>query len=149
MKRLLCTTDGSYASEKAVDWAIEFTKMLSTCQLGVEITFLTVSAIPEESDPIPATPRAVALMKDAVDEQIYRELHSARARALKAGLDNITCAKASGRNIAAAIIDYAEAEKFEHIIVGSTGKTGVARVLLGSVASDVVAKAHCPVTVVR
>jgi nucleotide-binding universal stress UspA family protein len=147
MKRLLCATDGSYASEKAVDWAIEFTKMLSRCELGVEIRFLTVSAIPEDSESIPA--RSVALMKDAVDEQIYRELHSARAKALKAGLDNITCAKAPGRNIAAAIIDYAEAEKFEHIIVGSTGKTGVARMLLGSVASEVVTKAHCPVTIVR
>ena len=75
--------------------------------------------------------------------------HTARTEALKAGLDDAKLVTATGRNIAAAIIDYAEKEGYDHIVTGSTGRTGVSRLLLGSVASNVVAKAHSPVTVVR
>lgn len=147
MKRLLCATDGSHASEKAVDWAVKFTKMLSTCETGVELTFLTVSTVSEES--ASKTHFWDTVVMDASNEQTYRQLHSARVRALKEGMEDVRLVAASSRNIAAAIIDYAETEKHDHIIMGSTGRTGVARILLGSVASEVVAKAHCPVTVVR
>lgn len=145
MMKFLCATDGSHASEKAVAWAVDLCKVLKSHGMKPELAFLTVSTVPEEGEPV----HGVAVMKNAVDEQIFRELHTARTLALQAGLDNVSCAKASGRNIAAAIIQYAEDERFDHVIVGSTGRTGVARVLLGSVASEVVVKAHCPVTVVR
>lgn len=35
------------------------------------------------------------------------------------------------------------------IVIGSHGRTGLSRVLLGSVAESVVRRAHCPVVVVR
>ena len=143
--KLLCATDGSHASEKAVAWAVQLTKTLVDAKLDVSLTFLTVSAIDEEGEAV----HGVQIMKEAIDEQIFRELHSARAKALKAGLKTVTCAKASGRNIPAAIIDFADREGYGHVICGSTGRSGVSRMLLGSVASEVVAKAHCPVTVVR
>ncbi|MFW5939381.1 MAG: universal stress protein [Halolamina sp.] len=50
---------------------------------------------------------------------------------------------------ARAIVDYAEEEAVDHIVLGSHGRTGVSRVLLGSVAEKVVRRAACPVTVVR
>lgn len=50
---------------------------------------------------------------------------------------------------ARAIVDYAEEEEMDHIVLGSHGRKGVTRVLLGSVAENVVRRAPCPVTVVR
>ena len=50
---------------------------------------------------------------------------------------------------ARAIVDYADEEEIDHIVIGSHGRTGVTRVLLGSVAEKVVRRAPCPVTVVR
>lgn len=47
------------------------------------------------------------------------------------------------------IIAYAEEYDIDHIIVGSHGRAGVSRVLLGSVAERVVRRAPVPVTVVR
>ncbi|WP_251328301.1 universal stress protein [Haloplanus pelagicus] len=38
---------------------------------------------------------------------------------------------------------------FDHIVVGSHGREGVSRILLGSVAEDVVRRSPVPVTVVR
>jgi len=50
---------------------------------------------------------------------------------------------------AAAIVNYAEKEKVDLIIIGTRGRTGITRMLLGSVASAVVAHAHCTVMVVK
>lgn len=49
----------------------------------------------------------------------------------------------------AEIVRRAEAWKADLIVVGSQGKTGVSRALLGSVAERVVRVAHCPVLVSR
>ena len=48
-----------------------------------------------------------------------------------------------------AIVHYAEKENINIIILGSSGKTGFKRMLLGSTASGVVTYAHCPVLVIR
>ena len=49
---------------------------------------------------------------------------------------------------AQAIADLAEEEKFEMVVVGSHGRTGVSRALLGSVAEKVVRLTRCPTLVV-
>jgi nucleotide-binding universal stress UspA family protein len=48
-----------------------------------------------------------------------------------------------------AIVDAADEWQADLIIVGSHGRTGVTRLVLGSVAHAVVAHAHCSVEVVR
>ncbi|MCU4751477.1 universal stress protein [Halobacteria archaeon AArc-curdl1] len=47
------------------------------------------------------------------------------------------------------IVDFAAENDIDHIIIGSHGRQGVSRVLLGSVAEKVVRRAPIPVTVVR
>ena len=49
----------------------------------------------------------------------------------------------------ATIVDYAESQNINLIVVGTRGRSGFAKVLLGSVASKVVTYAHCPVLVVK
>ena len=49
----------------------------------------------------------------------------------------------------AIIVDYAESQNINLIVVGTRGRSGFSKVLLGSVASKVVAYAHCPVLVVK
>jgi nucleotide-binding universal stress UspA family protein len=50
---------------------------------------------------------------------------------------------------ASAIVEYADEEGVDHIVMGSHGRSGVSRILLGSVAESVVRKAPVPVTVAR
>lgn len=47
------------------------------------------------------------------------------------------------------ITDFAERQKAELIVIPSHGRTGLTRLLLGSVAERVVRLAHCPVLVLR
>ena len=49
----------------------------------------------------------------------------------------------------ATIVDYAESQNINLIVVGTRGRSGFSKVLLGSVASKVVTYAHCPVLVVK
>jgi nucleotide-binding universal stress UspA family protein len=51
--------------------------------------------------------------------------------------------------VAAAIVNYAEHESVDLIVLGTRGKSGFKEILLGSVASDVIHYAHCPVMVVK
>jgi nucleotide-binding universal stress UspA family protein len=51
--------------------------------------------------------------------------------------------------VGSAIVAYAERENVDLIVIGSRGRTGFKKMLLGSVASDVVTYAHCPVLVVK
>ncbi|MFB6310151.1 MAG: universal stress protein [Salinirussus sp.] len=47
------------------------------------------------------------------------------------------------------IVEFAESEDVDHIVIGSHGREGITRVLLGSVAEAVVRRSPVPVTVTR
>ena len=47
------------------------------------------------------------------------------------------------------IVAYATDHDIDHVVIGSHGRDGVSRILLGSVAETVVRRSPCPVTVVR
>ena len=47
------------------------------------------------------------------------------------------------------IVEAAKSGRYDLIVVGTHGRTGLPRVLLGSVAENVVRHAHCPVLSVR
>jgi nucleotide-binding universal stress UspA family protein len=46
-------------------------------------------------------------------------------------------------------LEYAEKENIDLIVLGTKGRSGFKKLLLGSVASGVVTYAHCPVLVVK
>jgi eukaryotic-like serine/threonine-protein kinase len=78
--------------------------------------------------------------------------HLAALRRWAAGLalpaKRLTCHALEAADPAAAIIEFAAANRVRHIIVGSRGSSTLRR-YLGSVSSAVVAQAECPVTVVK
>ena len=47
------------------------------------------------------------------------------------------------------IINYAKSRKFDLIIMGSHGRAGVDKLILGSVANGVTQKASCPVLIIK
>jgi nucleotide-binding universal stress UspA family protein len=55
----------------------------------------------------------------------------------------------SSKDISGGILDFAEENNIDLIVIGTRGKSGFKRLLLGSVASHVVTYAHCPVLVVK
>ena len=80
---------------------------------------------------------------------IRRLLEEAAAEAKAAGAEKFETAIVESRDVARAISQYAEEPEYDHIVIGSGGKSGVTRMVLGSVSADVVNRAPCPVTVAR
>lgn len=111
--------------------------------------FLVVSASPTVfiGPGEAAAPTAIAQVIQ-VQEDYHRGIaEQAAAELRKAGLT------VEARMVAAdprtAIVDGARKEGAELIIVGSHGRSGLSKLFLGSVASHVIAHAHCNVLVVK
>ena len=51
--------------------------------------------------------------------------------------------------VAAELVDYARDENVDLIVVGTRGRSGIKKILLGSTASGIVTYAHCPVMIVK
>ena len=54
-----------------------------------------------------------------------------------------------GKSVVADIIEYSEKQSIDLIVMGTKGKTGLRRLILGSVSQGILAYAHCPVLLVR
>lgn len=54
-----------------------------------------------------------------------------------------------GKSVVADIIEYSEKQSIDLIVIGTKGKTGLRRLILGSVSQGILAYAHCPVLLVR
>ena len=52
-------------------------------------------------------------------------------------------------SVIGSIVDYAINENVDFVVMGTKGRTGLKRFLLGSVANGVAQHAHCPVLLVR
>jgi len=132
-KKILCAVDDSEHSKIAVAVAGEIAKAT-----GAELTLLAVNA-----------PTGKPASYAWEDSDLKRLLDSAAAIAKKAGVSDPKTASGKHRDVARAIVVYAEDNDIDHIVVGTGGKGGVTRLVLGSVSQDVINRAHCPVTVAR
>ena len=65
------------------------------------------------------------------------------------GAKKITKTEIKSRLVASAVIQYAEQEGATQIVVGTGDKRGLVRMVLGSVAAEIAARAHCTVIVAR
>jgi nucleotide-binding universal stress UspA family protein len=141
--RILHATDLSPASEPA--W--EEARLLGRL-FDAEIVLLHVLA------PLPV------LAVDAyVPPQVYEDLFDSARRHVEEGLDRLLGSVAgSGLKIrirreegppAARILEVATEERADLLVVGTHGRTGLERAVLGSVADRMVRQATCPVLTVR
>ena len=71
-----------------------------------------------------------------------------QAQARKKGL-SLTLKILHDPSVSKAILNYVNSRKFDLVVIGSHGRTGLNRAILGSVANDVTHKAKCPVMVVK
>ena len=111
--------------------------------------FLVLSAVAPifvEPGGVASTDAIAQLMKE--QEEYHKDTaESAAGRLRKAGLT--ADARMVVADPRAALLDAARSEQVDLIVVGSHGRTGIKKVLLGSVASHVVTHAPCSVLVAR
>jgi nucleotide-binding universal stress UspA family protein len=82
-------------------------------------------------------------------ERAQNEVDKVKQMAVENKVSVKTDVRINYRSVLKEIVEYAEKKKVDMIIVGSRGRTGFKKLLLGSVASGVVKYSHCPVLVVK
>ncbi len=135
-KKIVLATDGSKYSEPAIKRAVEFAKSYDS-----ELKIVSVVDVTEEF--FARAPQAVEGLvnkaKDLVDD--------IRKKAASEGI------KAEGivreGEAYKSIVNVSKEENADAVILGSHGRTGLRRLLMGSVTEKVIGYSPCPVLVVK
>ncbi len=143
IRRILVPIDGSNCSMRAARYAIEVAKLQRAEILCIHI----IQKLPYSYE-----------FTGSVIEQYIKDIKNRSQEwfdkivkiAKNEGIENIkTEVIMDVRSIPDTIINYASDKSADLIILGTKGRTGLQRVLLGSVANNVLQHSHCTVMVVR
>lgn len=132
--RILFPTDFSECAQGALPHAVRLAELHDADVELLHVLVLHATSAIEAVEPFPGEASA----RDALEATV-REPHAARVT------HHVSRAIAA----APAILDYADAQDVDLIVLGSHGRRGIRRLLLGSVAEEVLREARCPVLIVR
>jgi nucleotide-binding universal stress UspA family protein len=142
--RILVAIDGSTPSIDAADYAIEMAK-----KDNAQLIALTVSRISLSTYGLVPSPDALTQAKERHKLEAEQWFNKFNQNAKQKNVQLKTELIDSQMNVEAAIVEYAEREGVDLIILGTRGRSGFKRLLVGSVASGVVTYSTCPVMVVK
>jgi nucleotide-binding universal stress UspA family protein len=143
--RILVGIDGSESSLNASEYAIEMAK-----KDGAQVIALSIKSLPLSSYGLAAPEDEAKLSNEDKEMHGIKELLDKVDQNAKR--NNIQVKKEiinSQMSIEAAIVEYAESEDVDLIVIGTRGTSDIKNILLGNIASGVVKYAACPVMVVK
>jgi nucleotide-binding universal stress UspA family protein len=132
--KILVAYDGSESAKRALDQAAALAN-------GSPVSVVSVAEL------LPQFGRAGAMLVPEEEEERLRELEEAKAALTAKGVETHVVERRG--EAASMIIDEAEKEGVDLILMGTRGMNAVDRWLLGSVSTKVVHHAPCNVLVVR
>jgi len=136
--KVLVATDGSEHSMKAVQEGVELAE-----KKGAQVTLMSVAYyVPDYLEEMPPN------IREKLENEAWAALKKGKALFDAKNLPVETVMEA-GLVPANLIIARAQDDKFDRIVIGSTGQNALDKIIMGSTATKVVAHAPCEVTVVR
>jgi nucleotide-binding universal stress UspA family protein len=142
---ILVGTDGSDTAARAVSRAIGLARSLgATLQIVCAYDPAPEPRVGEERPAGATDPQSTGNPR----EDVLALLDSAQERAHRSGVHRVETFAREG-DAAEAIIDVAQEQHSDLIVVGNKGMTGATRFLLGSVPNKVSHRAPCSVLIVR
>ncbi len=136
VERILLSTDGSEFSEGAVREGIRLAKKCSS-----NLSVLSVIDYNPEFDAV--APQYI----EQKEKDARNHLDAVRARAASEGIDCVTLVEKDA-DAYRSIVGQAEKNNSTMIVMGRRGRTGLKRLMMGSVTARVIGHAHCNVLVV-
>jgi nucleotide-binding universal stress UspA family protein len=148
--KILVAIDGSDYSMKAAEYTIDIARD-NKAQL-IALTVLDISKIGYGVSAFIASPMhgLDELKRKRKEAQEWLD-KVAKLTASQKATDNIQFKSQieESMSVAGTIVEFAENQNIDLIVVGSRGRSGFTKLLLGSVASTVVTYATCPVLVTK
>ena len=143
IRKILCPTDFSPNSEHALLYGIALASAYQAQLKLLHVVELPVIAAADYYTGMGFTPEEVGRFKEAAGEQLENRL-----KEIQKEYTNATCELASGTPFVE-IIRVAKDDTSDLIVLGTHGRSGLAHMLIGSVAEKIVRKAPCPVLTVK
>jgi len=140
--KILIAADGSEASMDAADYAILTARKYNSELIALHVILSDVTlfgSVPPNH--IKEIKQEAQMYLDKIKEKSYEDGNNKKVQ-LRTELITSTSAIDG-------IVAFAEKENIDLIVIGTRGRSGFKKLLLGSVASGVVTYAHCPVMVVK
>ncbi|MCP8311428.1 MAG: universal stress protein [Candidatus Methylarchaceae archaeon HK02M1] len=145
IRKILVPTDGSEYSIKAAKFASDLAQLKKA-----RIVALHVSAIylqPEFQSGVPYVDFPILTKEEEKFAQMCTQ--SVAKLAIDSGLEVEERIIGTGTSVVHTICEFARREGCDLIVVGAKGRSGIKKLLMGSVSMGVVTNAPCPVLVVR
>jgi len=143
LRRILFASDFSKASEKAFATALSMAK---TNKATLTVLHVIAPLVPVSPDQY-VGPETWRELDEETRRWTARKLAALTAKAKLRGV-KVVGLTADG-SPAQQIVRVARSKRSDLVIIGTHGRTGLAKFFLGSVAGRVVSTAHCPVLTVR
>lgn len=141
MPGIVVGVDGSPNSERALDWA-----MKQAAAVHAPLTVIAVHEVPKSYwGGIPVTGPADKPLLESVRQAAEQLTRTAADRLGDAGPASVTVHAVSGF-VVKELVDASQ--DADLVVVGARGGSGFARLLMGSVSSEVVQHSACPVVIV-
>jgi nucleotide-binding universal stress UspA family protein len=149
--KILVAVDGSEISMEAVDHAISITKKgdSSASLIALHVVYSPTGYAYSDSVIGMATPSSIEDLLEKSKQEFQPWLDKIKGKADNYKIQLKTDVILTPTAIVGAIINYAEHEKVDLIVLSIRGRSGFKRILLGSIASGVITYAYCSVMVVK
>jgi nucleotide-binding universal stress UspA family protein len=148
--KILVAVDGSETSMNAADYAITLAQNSNNSNIATEVIVINVIDLPPIFKMLPSeTRKQLIIIGRQQASQIFDAIDEIAKRHDATNLIFKEMVETSSASAADEMIKYAKEEGVDLIVVGTRGKSGMSKALLGSVASKVVTYSPCSVLVVR
>ena len=151
LSKILVALDGSHASFDAADYAVMLAKqhhaqlillhVLHPVEYYSSLQFFEVEQPQDSREIIEQAKKEANKWFDIVRKKIEEDTLEKQTK--------IETAIIVSTATVDSILDYAEDKNVDLIVVGTKGRSGIKKLLLGSTASGIVTYSSCPVTVVK
>lgn len=149
ISKILVAVDGSEESMLAADCAIDMATKNNAELIALNVIHSQKYLYSPSYVWRPVIPSTITSIIKNQEEEAQRWLAIVREKAIDNKIKLRTEIIIDAMSIVGAIVEYAERENIDLLVIGSRGLTGFKKLLVGSVASGVVMYAHCQVMVVK
>jgi nucleotide-binding universal stress UspA family protein len=143
VSKVLAGIDGSDHSFRAAQYALEISKKYVAKLIAMTVTYMPAKSRMSQQEAI----EVGAGLSEMDKAKTWFESFTQSARENK--IDLKTELVNSQRPVDYVILEYAEKEGIDLIVIGTRGRSGLSKIVLGSVASGIVTYSHSPVLVVK
>jgi nucleotide-binding universal stress UspA family protein len=148
--KIMVGIDGSEESMIAAEYAVAIAKKHDAELIAINVLTSNIGyaylSPGIESPPPPPSVKEIILLAEYEAKKWFDKI---KEKADESGIRFKTEFIVARRSIVSTMLDYAEEQNINLIVVGTRGRSGIKKMLLGSIASGLVTYAACPVLVIK